>query len=266
MPGNRVDTHSTIPYLLAPLSVIGLILVYFLTAGHNSYLTFVSGFSRSILAGISLLSSGLTLRHYWRSLDSPLSRIWLCFTIGMAFWFISEISWTTQTLILGMPNPYPSIASVYRLIGYGALFMSVFVYLGIFHNVVSGKIVAISGAVTLPTCAGIIPSILLLARGKLSTMNPATVFVTVAYPLFDLLLFAQAMLGLLVFTITGLRGRVKGAWILLNAGILMNVFGDLLLSYTNLKEIYYQGHPLELFFHAGYIFFALAFYTHTKEL
>jgi hypothetical protein len=27
-----------------------------------------------------------------------------------------------------------------------------------------------------------------------------------------------------------------------------------------------QGHPLELFFNAGYVLFALAFYTHAKEL
>ena len=46
----------------------------------------------------------------------------------------------------------------------------------------------------------------------------------------------------------------------------MNVFGDLMLSYTNLNGAYYSGHPLELFFHIGYIFFALAFYTHTKQL
>jgi len=184
----------------------------------------------------------------------------------MAFWFLSEFSWAVQTLVLNMPNPYPSIANVYKLVGYGALFLSIFVYLGLFHNVISGKIVAISAAVTLPTSAGVIPSILLLTRGKASTMNLTTLFVTVAYPFFDLLLLAQAMLGLLLFTITGLRGRLKGAWLLLNAGILMNVFGDLLLSYTNLAGIYYPGHPLELFFHAGYIFFAFAFYAHTKEL
>ncbi len=252
-------------YLLAFFSALSLTVIYFFTA-HSDFLPFFSNLSRPIFAGVSLLASGLALRHYWENLESALSRIWLCFTVGMAFWFLSELGWAYQTLILNMPNPYPSIANVYRLVGYGALFLSIFVYLGLFRNVISGKIVAISAAVTLPTSAGIIPSILLLARGKISTMNFATFFVTIAYPLFDLLLFAQAMFGLLVFTTTGLKGRVKGAWLLLNAGILMNVFGDLLLSYTNLSGMYYQGHPLELFFHAGYIFFALAFYAHTKEL
>jgi hypothetical protein len=100
----------------------------------------------------------------------------------------------------------------------------------------------------------------------MSQVNPATMLVSIAYPIFDLLLLGQAMLGLLVFTTTKLKGRVGTAWLLLNAGIVMNVFGDLLLSYTNLNGIYYEGHPLELFFHLGYVFFALAFYSHTKQL
>jgi len=262
---SHVDFKVKMLYLLAVFSALGLGLVYVL-AVHSDFLIFFSSFIRPVVAGVSLLASGLALRYYWRNLESTLSRIWLCFTVGMTFWFLSELSWAVQTLVLNMPNPYPSIANVYRLVGYAALFLSIFVYLNLFHNVISGKVVAVAAAVTLPTSAGIIPSILLLAHGKVSTMNFAAFFVTVAYPLFDLLLFAQAMFGLLVFTITGLKGRLKGAWLLLNAGILMNVFGDLLLSYTNLSEIYYQGHPLELFFHLGYIFFALAFYTHTKEL
>jgi hypothetical protein len=184
----------------------------------------------------------------------------------MAFWFLSEFTWAVLTLGLGIPNPYPSIANVYRLVGYGALFLAIFAYIRIFHPVVSAKTVAISAAAALPTSAGIIPTILLLVRGRAATINLPTLFVTVAYPLLDLLLFATAMLGLLVFTISPLKGKLRGAWLLLNAGILMTVYGDLLLSYTNLTGNYYQGHPLELFFHAGYILFALAFYSHTKEL
>ena len=265
MPTSRVDFKLKLLYLLALFSALGLTVIYFFTA-HSDFLAFFSNFFRPVIASMSLLASGIALRHYWKNLESTLSRIWLCFTLGMTFWFLSELSWAVLTLGLNIRNPYPSIADVYRLVGYGALFFAIFVYIGIFHTIISSKIVAIAATATLPTSVGIIPSILLLARGKVSTVNLTTLFVTVAYPLFDLLLFAQSMLCLLVFTMTQLKGRVKGAWILLNAGILMNVFGDLLLSYTNLYGIYYEGHPLELFFHTGYIFFSLAFYTHTKEL
>jgi hypothetical protein len=46
----------------------------------------------------------------------------------------------------------------------------------------------------------------------------------------------------------------------------MDVVADLLFSYTTLNGTYHDGHWLELFFHWGYILFALAFYTHRKEL
>jgi len=265
MQTSRVDSSSKALFSAAILAGLGLALIYFLMP-HSDSLAFLSDLLRPIVASVSLAASILALRHYWQNLESTLSRIWLCFTIGMAFWFLSELTWAILTLGLNIPNPYPSIANVYRLVGYGALFSAIIVYIGIFHPVVSSKTVAICAAAALPTSAGIIPTILLLVRGKASTINLPTLFVTVAYPLFDLVLFATAMLGLLVFTITPLRGKLKGAWLLLNAGILMNVFGDLMLSYTNLSGIYYQGHPLELFFHAGYIFFALAFYAHTQQM
>jgi len=265
MPNSHIDTNLKILYLLALFSSFGLALLYFFEA-HSNFLAFFSNVLRPVMASIALLASGFALRNYWDNLDSTLSKIWLFFTLGMAFWFLSQLSRAILTLVFNIHNPYPSIADVYRLVGYGALFAAIFVYMGLFQPAISKKIVAITATITLPTSAGIIPSILLATGGKLSEVNLTSLFVSVAYPLFDLLLFAQTMLGLLVFTTTKLKGRVGDAWIMLNAGILLNVFGDLLLSYTNLNGIYYSGHPLELFFHLGYIFFALAFYTHTRQL
>ncbi len=260
-----LDSNLKRMYFLALFVSLGIAATYFFSA-QSSLLASFSDVFRSIIAGVALLSSCLALRNYWVNLESTLSRIWLCFTVGMSFWFLSQLSWTIQTLVFNIRNPYPSIADVYRLVGYSALFGAIFVYMGVFQPVISKKIIAAAVTVTLPTSAGIIPSVLLATRGMVSQVNPATVLVSIAYPLFDLLLLGQAMLGLLVFTTTKLKGRVGTAWLLLNAGILMNVFGDLLLSYTNLNGIYYSGHPLELFFYIGYIFFSLAFYAHTKEL
>jgi len=265
MPIGRLNSNLKITYLLAFFLALSLTLIYFFKAGSD-FLALFSDVFRPVIASVSLLASVFALRNYWENLESKLSRIWLCFTFGMTFWFLSQLSWTILTLVFNVQNPYPSIADIYRLVGYGALFAAIFVYMGIFQPAISKKIVAMAATVALPTSASIIPSILFATRAKVSQINLTTLLVSIAYPLFDLLLFAQAMLGLLVFTVTELKGKVGGAWLLLNAGILMNVFGDLLLSYTNLYGIYYNGHPLELFFHIGYIFFSLAFYTHTKEL
>jgi len=79
-------------------------------------------------------------------------------------------------------------------------------------------------------------------------------------------LSAEAILGLLIFTVTRLKGAIGGAWLFINAGILMNVVGDMLFSYATSQKTYFSGHSLDLFFYWGYIFFALALYTHMKEL
>jgi len=86
--------------------------------------------------------------------------------------------------------------------------------------------------------------------------------VDIAYPALDISLLMLALMGLLVF----LKGRIGKAWLLITGAIVMNVIADMLWSYTTLQETYYDGHPLELLFHWGYILFALAFYTHMKEL
>lgn len=264
MPDSRDFTLKML-YFLALFFALGLAATYFFNA-RSDFLAFFSNVFRPVIAGVALLASGFALRNYWENLESTLSKIWLCFTLGMTFWFLSQLNWTILTTAFNVRNPYPSIGDVYRLVGYGALFAAIFVYMGIFQPVISKRIVAITATVALPTSAGIIPSILLATRGKVSDVNSTTLLVSVAYPIFDLLLFAQAMLGLLVFTTTELKGKVGGAWLLLNVGILMNVFGDLLLSYANLNGVYYSGHPLELFFYTGYILFSLAFYAYTKEL
>jgi len=69
-----------------------------------------------------------------------------------------------------------------------------------------------------------------------------------------------------VFKVTKLKGRVGMAWYFMNAAILSNVIADMAFSYTTMNDTYYNGHPLELLFHMGYLLFALAFYVHSKEL
>jgi hypothetical protein len=75
---------------------------------------------------------------------------------------------------------------------------------------------------------------------------------------------------MLTLTITGLivlaKSRVTTSWILFNTGILMTAIGDSLFSYATAHNTYFEGHPLELFLHFGYLLFILAFYIHTKTL
>jgi hypothetical protein len=253
-------------YWLALIFALSLFAIYYF---QNYYLHFMTLFANTfpvLIAGAAVVTSGFALRIYWENLESKLSRIWLGFACGMIFWFLSDVIWALYTVIFNVEIPYPSAGDLYRLVGYGFFFFAVFTYITVFRPAISKKVVATASVLILPTSIGIIPPLLLFINAKATEPNPTTLLVDFAYPILDLLLLAQAMLGLLVFTTTKLKGKMGSVWLLINAGITMNVFGDMLFSYTNLQNIYYSGHPLELFFHIGYLFFILSFYTHMRKL
>jgi len=229
-------------------------------------MTLFSNIFPLFIAGATAVASYFALRNYWENLESQLSRIWLGFCLGMIFWFIGEVNWAFYTLILDVKIPYPSVADIYRLVGYGFFLFAVFTYIKVFRTIITRKLFTTASIFTLPTSTGIIPLLFLSISARSPEMNLTTLLVGLAYPLLDLTLLVLAMLGLLVFTTTGLKGRLGSVWLLINAGIIMNIFGDIIFSYSNLQNTYYNGHPLELFFHFGYLFFLISFYAHTKKL
>jgi hypothetical protein len=253
-------------YWLVLISALSLTAIYYFQSYYSDFMTLFSVVFPIFISGVAVTASGFALRNYWESLESRLSRIWLGFSLGMIFWFIGELSWAFYTLIFNIKIPYPSIADVYRLVGYGFFFFAISTYIELLRSVISKRMIATASVFVLPTSTGIIPLLLLSISANASAMNLTTLIVSLAYPFLDLSLLAQALLGLLVFTTTGLKGRLGSVWLLINAGIIMNVFGDILFSYTILQDTYYNGHPLELFFHLGYLFFIVSFYAHMKKL
>jgi len=184
----------------------------------------------------------------------------------MVFWFLGELGWAFYTLVLNVEKPYPSVADAFWLIGYVPLFIALYVYVQTFKPAVSKRMLRIAGGMTL--LASLVIIFALIPPIMAAAEDPLTEVVDLAYPALDVLLFAIALLGLLIFMVSRLNGKMETAWFLINAGIFMNVVGDVLFSYTTLTGTYWSppAHPLELFFHGGYILFLLAFYTHMKEL
>jgi TRAP-type mannitol/chloroaromatic compound transport system permease small subunit len=72
----------------------------------------------------------------------------------------------------------------------------------------------------------------------------------------------MALVGLIIFQ----NGGIGKSWLWIILGIMLNVAGDMIFSYTTAQGTYYNGHLSELLFIYGYLFFTIAFYVHTKEL
>jgi len=218
------------------------------------------------MASAAVFSSFFALWKYWESIGSRLSKIWLCFTVGMMLWFLGELGWAIYTMVLNIEIPYPSIADVFWLIGYVPLFIALLLYIDLIQPAISGKMFFMAAAFVAVASAVSFTLLMLPVLAGASEQDMITLGISLAYPGLDLILFLEAVLGLLVFTFTMLKGRVGRAWFFINFAILSNVVADGAFSYTTMDGTYYNGHPLELLFHFGYLLFALAFYVHSKEL
>jgi len=238
------------------------VLIY---AFQESYPKFMEDFSvvfPTFIAGAATVASSFALRRYWKDIRNRFSVIWLGLTLGMFLWFLGELSWAIYVFFLGIERPYPSFGDVAWLSGYVPLFIAIYIYVQIFRPAIPRRAFWISG---LMVCSvGLAIFIFLVVPFIWTTEDMTTLAVGVAYPALDVVLFSEAILGLLIF----IEGKIGKAWLLINAGILMNVIADMLFSYTTAIGTYWivSAHPLELYFHWGYILFILAFYTHIKEL
>jgi len=195
-----------------------------------------------------------------------MSKIWLGFALGMLLWFLGELGWAVYTMVLNVEIPYPSIADVFWLLGYVPLFIALLLYIQIIQPAISLRLFSIAAIIVIAGAVSVFMSLMIPVLATSSEQDFVTLSISLAYPALDLMLFLEAILGLLVFTFTPLKGRIGAAWFIMNAAILATAIADLAFSYTNLDGTYYNGHPLELLYHVSYLLFALAFFVHSREL
>ena len=245
-------------YKITLATAVALTLVY---AFQGFYPEFISPFSNAVfpfIASAAAFSSAFALRKYGPKPNKFLT-IWICFTVGMTLWFLGELSWAVYTFFLNVEIPYPSIADIFWLGGYIPLLIALFAYSKLFASVLSMRkkafiAVLIIGLGVLVSVALIIPI--------MNEENLATLTIDLAYPLLDIALLSSALVGLAIFQ----KGSLGKSWLWIILGILLNVAGDMIFSYTTAQGSYYNGHLSELLFIYGYLLFMIAFYVHTKEL
>lgn len=255
-----------IVYFMGLITAIGLILVYvFQNFYSDAMYTFSNVFS-PIIASVAVLSSYFAMRRYWENFGSLLSKIWLGFTLGMFLWFLGELGWAFYTMVLNVEIPYPSFADIFWLIGYLPLFIALILYIEIIQPAISTRMFFLGAIIVASVSAMTFPPLIMPVLAGAAEQDPITLGISLAYPVLDVALFLGAIIGLLVFTLTRLKGRVGVSWHFINVAILLNVVADMAFSYTAMEGTYYCGHPLDLLFHLGYLLFALAFFVHSKEL
>ncbi|MCJ7632510.1 hypothetical protein MUP77_08990 [Candidatus Bathyarchaeota archaeon] len=246
-------------YKMTLATAVALTLVY---AFQGFYLGFVGPFSNvisPIIASGAVISSAFAARKYGPK-PSKFLAIWICFTVGMALWFLGELSWAVYTFLLNVEIPYPSIADIFWLGGYVPLLIALFVYSRLFASVLSKQKKALIAALMI--ILGVLVSVALIVPIMGVEENLATLTIDLAYSLLDIVLLSTALVGLAIFQ----KGSLGKSWLWIILGILLNVAGDKIFSYTTAQGTYYNGHLSDLLFIYGYLLFMIAFYVHTKEL
>jgi hypothetical protein len=231
-------------------------------AFQGFYPEFISPLSNAlfpVIASVAVFSSVFALRKYGPKLNKFLT-IWICFTVGMTLWFLGELSWAVYTFFLNVEIPYPSIADLFWLGAYIPLLIALFVYSRLFVSVLSNRKKALIAALII--ILGVLVSVALIVPIMGVEENLATLAIDLAYPLLDIALLSMALVGLVIFQ----KGGLGKSWLWIILGIMLNVAGDMIFSYTTAQGTYYNGHLSELLFIYGYLFFTIAFYVHTKEL
>jgi hypothetical protein len=251
-----------IPYILSMLLGLALSAIYIFQAKYPDFMYVFSNAFPPIIAGVAVVFAGLALKRYWGRPNDKFSRIWLAFTIGMIFWFLGELGWAIYTLALSVEIPYPSIADAAWILGYIPLFAAFHGYVKNFQFTISKKLFRIGALIIDLVCLGIFAYFVMTVFADMAGKEALALAFDIAYPALDLCLLGYALLALLIF----MRGRIAFAWALISSALVMFALADMLFTYTTLQGTYFNGHPLELAFHFGYILYALAFYVHTKEL
>ncbi len=253
----RIFTSRAYYWVLAATAIIPILYLY--GEWDPDFLYVLSNGLPPVLALPPVIFAFMALLKLGKTRDERALLIWLGYASGISFWFLGEFTWAVYSILLGVPIPYPSIADAFWLVGYPCFLIALSLQSWPFRAALSPRQIA----------AGLV-SVSVLTIGVLVILVPPIVFgaeelltkaVSLAYPLLDVLLLVVAVP---VFTLFK-EGTLWRPSLFVMVGIILTLIADTLFSWTTLQGIYYNGHPLELFYHWSYLAFTLGFYLKLKE-
>ncbi|AJM92156.1 histidine kinase [Nitrosopumilus piranensis] len=250
---------DTVPEKLSnPISLRAIILILSIVLGFHFLVNFIEdtdllvyGFSLIIPGSVSIFSF-IVARKYSDSLVFSRSYYFLAF--GFASLFLAELTYLIYDLFLGI-DPYPSIADVFFFIFYPMISLFVFKHIQFFSSPTS-----ISDKIIL----GIIPV-------AITTLYLSiTISEEFNFDFFYGILFVSATsisFALSIYALKIFQGSLVGtSWIIMVAGILILVGGDIWYYYIELFEEYTLSHTVNVFWYLGYLVILYSLIKHRSSL
>jgi len=176
------------------------------------------------------------------------------------FWALGEATYSIHALFLGVAIPYLSLADVFWLTGYPFVLVGMAVFLLGFRFAIRKKALAFAFLVSVVS-SGLIAVFLVFPIVSISTDLMADL-VGLAYPILDVALLFTSIVGVLLFR----GGKVARGWYWLVLGAILISIGDIMFSHATAMGVYFDGHPLELFFDYAYLCFGLSVYNQLRSV
>ena len=232
--------------------------VFFLAHPRSEFLTASTDVLFVLVSGaVSLIAFAVVLK--WKA-KGTLGRVHLGLFLMIFLWFLGELTWMIYEVILNVPIAYPSIADVFYLSAYFPGIIGIAAFIISFSPAITrGRLLS---AILVGTAVVGTTMIVLIQPILTNPTDSVTLAFDLAYPILDSILL---ILAVLMIALLGWRMLGK-PWYFIAQGIVFSTLADIAFSQGTLTGWYYSGHPVELLWLYGYLFFAYGFNMQSKTL
>lgn len=240
--------------LIAAITVVNG--AVFFTAGSDVE-TLVGDLSRIATIGSAVVMSFIIISR--QKVSGLFGRAYLSLAIGLALWLAAEVIWAYYEIGLAIETPFPSIADAVWIASYGPFAYHIFSTSKFFGKGVKKStiiIVAFAAAMFLAFYVQAIASVSELEGSEAL----ASFAISVAYPVFDVMLIVPAVL---MVTNAG-RGQLTSIpWIFI--GWILMATADSLLGITAVTNFTGEIFHITMTYNATYLCFLAGLIWYNKQ-
>jgi hypothetical protein len=254
--------RNLILILISSATAVNLPLI--LTQGEER--VFYNNVTVNVTAAIAVAFAAVTI--YRQKLDGLYGRTYLSLTIGLGLWLVAEVTWTYFEIGLKIDTPFPSVADVFWLTGYGFFAYHLYtIYTFVGKNTVKQTavlIVSITTAIALGYLVNLMIGVSELSHSQEQKADDIILMlVSISYPILDGVLLVPAILILLSIR----NGKlVVTHWMLIALSMILLAIADSGFGYmavSNINSVQEVDWIWDILYNTGYlsIAFALIWYN-----
>jgi hypothetical protein len=247
-------------WIIIFIIIIINVLMYLIKPGGEKVLQFTSDLLPVLCAFISVIYLTMAVRSFKEFDYTKIA--WLLFLFGTILDFIAESIYGYMEIALhvDMNEYFPGIADYLWCLGYIPFFIGlVMIFIGYKKSgLPMGKT---SRYIALSILAFLLLTVIIYFLLVPVIIDPETNLIAkvfyLYYPIADTLVVIPAAILIYITSLFG-AAKITRPWKLLAFGFISFTIADLLYSYLGWQDLYGNGNLIDVAWHAGYLFIAMA--------